>query len=75
MSSDFIRSRGSSTEEFYQLCEEAKEAGDDRIGVFVDLLTQVLEFQTFIDLCRDGQKVKYLKQIMEGYSKMLKQQQ
>jgi type IV secretory pathway component VirB8 len=45
--------------------------GDDNIEAFVDLLTQVTSFQSFVDLCRDKNKRQYVQHVLAQYSKML----
>jgi len=70
---DYLKSQGSTSEKFYEMCSDAQKAGDDNIEAFVTILTQMLEFQTYVDLCRDPEKRKHVKQILGLYSKMLTQ--
>ncbi len=68
---EFIVSRKSTVEDFYALCKSAQEMGDDNIDAFVSILTQVTEFQSFVDLCRDPAKRKFVNGVLQQYSKML----
>lgn len=68
---DFIRSKKSTPEEFYAICKKATDMEDDNIQTFLDLLFQMLEFRTFMDLTRDPQKRAFVKQILAHYSKAL----
>ena len=53
------------------MCKKAQEFGDDGIETFVTIFTQMLEFQSFVDLCRDKNKRAYVQQILAQYAKVL----
>ena len=67
----FIISRNSTVEDFYSRCKLAQEMGDDNIDAFISILTQVTEFQSFVDLCRDPNKRKFVSGVLKQYGKML----
>lgn len=67
----FIIAHKSTVQEFYDMCAQAQEMGDENIESFITILTQMLEFQTFMDLCRDQQKRVYVQQILQNYAKVL----
>lgn len=69
----FILARKCTVAEFYNLCAHAQEMGDDTIETFVTILTQMTEFQSFVDMCRDKHKRAYVQQILAQYAKMLTQ--
>ena len=62
---DFIISKKCTVEEFYDMCAKAQEHGDENIESFISILTQMLEFQTFVDLCRDKAKRQYVQQVSQ----------
>ena len=66
----FIISQGSTPEKFYKLCKTAQEH-DSAIESFIELLLQITEFETFIDMARDAKKREYVQQILGMYAKML----
>lgn len=67
----FIESRNCTVQEFYEMCKKAQEMGDDGIETFVEILTSVMEFQSFVDLCRDPKKRQYVQGVLAQYAKML----
>ena len=69
----FILDRKCTVAEFYSLCAKAQEMGDDSIDTFVTILTQMTEFQSFVDMCRDKQKRAYVQNMLVQYAKMLTQ--
>ncbi len=72
---EYIASRGSTVSAFYELCAQAQAAGDAGIDAFLTILTQVTDFQTFIDMVRDAHKRKYVMGMMKCYANMITQQQ
>jgi hypothetical protein len=69
----FIESKKCTVEEFYAMCTKAQEMGDENIEAFISILTQMLEFQTYMDLCRDKNKRAYVQQILKHYAQVLTQ--
>jgi hypothetical protein len=68
---EFIVSKKCTVEDFYGMCEKAAEHGDENFESFLSILTQMLEFQTFMDMCRDKAKREYVQQVLKQYAKML----
>jgi len=69
---EFIRSKKSTPEKFYKLCQSASEHGQDtEVQSFLEILNQVTDFQLFMDLARDQTKRQYVKRILNSYAKML----
>lgn len=68
----FLEAKKSSVPEFYEAIQQLNDLPDSNAAVqtFVDVLTQVTDFQTFIDLARDRSKRDYLKSLMNHYARM-----
>lgn len=68
---EFIVSKNCTVDDFYGMCQQAAEHGDENFESFISILTQMLEFQTFMDMCRDKAKREYVQQVLKQYAKML----
>jgi hypothetical protein len=66
----FISQNKSSVDIFYRICTQAMEehmAHSDAIRAFLEILDQLTQFETFMDLARDKGKREYVKFILNSY--------
>jgi hypothetical protein len=68
----FLKSKGSSAEKFIDICAKAQELDkSNALDGFIDILTKITDFETFIEMVRSPEKRQYVNQILGMYANYL----